>query len=250
MNWNRELSEKSVVFNRLSLSVVNSPACPESRPSRTGVRMTQRSIKRPKDHRMRGDGYSVLVINSGQEMAKEITLQLSLQIPGCSLMYAPTLQLAAWMLKRQTVDLIVSDPILPDGNVLSLREVLETMEDPPDLVVVGEMNEKGVRALGASGYTFSEARRRNSLRKVGRPSEASPVSTAIKGLGADLRNDLNNPLQEIVAMVFVARAHGKEEPGVSLALNAIEKAAMNMGGVVRGLEDKIRKVVQKTPQLL
>ncbi len=46
-------------------------------------------------------------------------------------------------------------------------------------------------------------------------------------------------------MVFVARAQAEREPAVDLALNAIEKAAANMTGVVRAIEDKIFKVVQR-----
>ena len=166
-------------------------------------------------------------------------------------MYAPTLQLAAWMLKRKPVDLIVSDPLLPDGSVASLRSVLETMSTPPDLLVTGGINERSVRAFGDAGFRYSEIRRKKAdprplpspVRKA--PARTEAMHSAIKGLGADIRNDLNNPLQEIVAMIFVARAHGEAAPGVDLALNAIEKAATNMSGVVRGLEDKIRKVVQR-----
>jgi uncharacterized protein YaaW (UPF0174 family) len=64
------------------------------------------------------------------------------------------------------------------------------------------------------------------------------VSEHIRSLGADLRNDLNNPLQEIVAMVFVAKASG-ESSATSTALEAIDKAAQNLAGVVKGLETRI-----------
>ncbi|MCB0335932.1 MAG: hypothetical protein KDD62_06485, partial [Bdellovibrionales bacterium] len=33
---------------------------------------------------------NVLVINADHDMAKELTLQLSIQIPGCSILFAPT----------------------------------------------------------------------------------------------------------------------------------------------------------------
>jgi len=244
MIWKYDLPEKPVVFKRLSLSIGEGLGTTVI-PSRASN--VQQQPLRTKVIIEKYEEYRVLVINASQEMAKEITLQLSLQIPGCSLMYAPTLQLAAWMLKRRPINLIVSDPILPDGNVTKLREVLEDMEAPPDILVVGGINEKSIRAMGASGYTFSEIRRDAARRKampLDRKDEPAPLSQAIKGLGADIRNDLNNPLQEIVAMVFVARTTSEREPAVDLALNAIEKAATNMSGVVRGIEDKIFKVVQ------
>ena len=68
------------------------------------------------------------------------------------------------------------------------------------------------------------------------------VDESIKNLGADIRNDLNNPLQEIVAMVFVAKAT-EESATTNNALEAIDKAAQNLASVVKGLEDKIRGLV-------
>ena len=67
-----------------------------------------------------GSGYSVLVINSSQEMAREITKELTLGIPGCSIMYAPTIELARWIIKRRAIDLVVSCPVLPDGSIIKL----------------------------------------------------------------------------------------------------------------------------------
>jgi signal transduction histidine kinase len=58
-----------------------------------------------------------------------------------------------------------------------------------------------------------------------------------------LRNDLNNPLQEIVAMAFVATSSEGLSPVAEEALSAIQRAATNMATVVNSLEDKIRSVV-------
>jgi hypothetical protein len=180
-------------------------------------------------------------------MAKEITMELALQIPGCSIMYSPSIEIAKLMLSRRRINLVVSSPILPDGSVEKLRGVLEKLENAPDVVVVGAMSARNAELFTEGGYEFS------SMRRIGRPSETSgpvinrrgqpPIDRTIKDLGADIRNDLNNPLQEIVAMVFVAQAGHTVSPATEQALKAIDQAAKNMAKVVNRLEDKIRDAV-------
>lgn len=195
--------------------------------------------------RMHNDDCSVLVINSSHEMAKEITLQLTLKLPGCSIQYAPTLELARWMLGRKKIDLIVSSAILPDGSVAKLKGALSGLESPPDLVVVGNLNIGSAEIISSIGYEYSRVKKLNS-----KPSlpvsipviHKRRVDDSLKCLGADIRNDLNNPLQEIVAMVFVAKASGESSTTVS-ALEAIDKAAQNLAGIVKGLEEKIREAL-------
>ena len=191
---------------------------------------------------------SVLVINSSTEMAKEITLQLTLKLPGCSIMYAPTIELAKLLLKKRKIDLIVSSPVLPDGSISNLRDSLAQMKHRPDFVVVGDVSTNNAHVLEHSGYEFAVLKRfggekrpkprERSLRNSRRPA---PTDT-VKNLGADIRNDLNNPLQEIVAMVFVAKTDGAS-PFTAQALEAIERAAQNMAHIVKGIEEKISKAV-------
>jgi hypothetical protein len=198
------------------------------------------------------DDYRVLVINSSHDMAKEITMELTLRLPGCSMMYAPTLELAKWILRRRQIDLVVSSTILPDGGVMRLKGILESMTSPPDLVVVGEMSKNGISMFENSPYRCTGIRRLNvepAPAAVPLP-EAAPSSTAapafrstIRTLGADIRNDLNNPLQEIVAMVFVAQTTGSAPGAASQALDAIDKAAKNMAALVNSLEEKILHAV-------
>jgi signal transduction histidine kinase len=76
--------------------------------------------------------------------------------------------------------------------------------------------------------------------------ETAPLTRTISELGADLRNDLNNPLQEIVAMAFVAHASAGLSPVAEQALSAIQRAAGSMEAVVKNIEDKIRGVVSRT----
>lgn len=191
--------------------------------------------------------HSVLVINASHEMAKEITLQLTLKLPGCSITYAPTLELARFVLTRKKIDLIVSSPVLPDGSILKLREILSEHASPPDLVVVGNINVHNAETLSQMGYEYVKFKKLSAA--TPKREELFPiihkrrVDESIKTLGADIRNDLNNPLQEIVAMVFVAKATG-ESSTTTQALEAIDKAAQNLASIVRGLEDKIRGVVR------
>lgn len=196
---------------------------------------------------------TALVINSSQEMAKEITMQLTLTMPGCSITYAPTIEVAKWILAKKKIDLIVSSPVLPDGGIARLNKTLQKMDCPPDVVVVGDVRLKNAELFNDSGYQFATIRRFGAQdeapkfpRIVRKPAESKEIiKSQIKTLGADLRNDLNNPLQEIVAMVFVAQAGTELAPGTAQALKAIEGAAKNMAGVVKGLEDKIRCAVSE-----
>ena len=80
----------------------------------------------------------VLVINSCQRMAKEITLELMQSFIGASLTYAPTFTLAKMLLAKRSFDLVVSSSRMPDGNVQSLQEILNTAANPPSLVIIGD----------------------------------------------------------------------------------------------------------------
>lgn len=192
---------------------------------------------------------SVLVVNNSDRMAKEITHELSLAIPGCSIIYSPTLELAKLILKRRSIHLVVSSSVLPDGSVAKLREELTLLPTPPDVLVVGEMSM--AQTLSESGYCFVRAKKigepktpkKAVVSRGAMPFRHKSSSTNIQSLGADIRNDLNNPLQEIVAMAFVAKAGGELSPAAEQALHAIEKAAQNMSKIVNGLEEKIRDVV-------
>ena len=192
----------------------------------------------------------VLVVNSSQEMAKEITLQLSLSIPGCSIIYAPSVQLASIILRRRMVDLIVSSPLLPDGPVSNLRAALEELETPPDLIVVGDSNSHYYELLKHSRYHYVTQRKvRDGIKKSPILEEGRLFDKAVKDLGADIRNDLNNPLQEIVAMVFIAR-DGRANSNTKQALDAIDTAAKNMASIVNSLEEKIRLTVKSSKKNL
>ena len=177
-------------------------------------------------------------------MAQEITVELSRTLPGCSILFAPTLQLALWMLKRRSIDIILSSAILPDGPLGKLHETLAHFETPPELVILSDLTETRSELGSHPGYRFVELRRVPS-------QKASPTSSAsieprreIASLGANIRNDLNNPLQEIVAMAFVATSSTGLSPIAEEALSAIQRAASNMASVVNSLEDKIRSAVE------
>ena len=213
--------------------------------------------------------FRVLVVNSSSEMAKEISLQLTLSIPGCSIMYAPSLELARLILARRQVELVVSSTVLPDGGLARLKAMLNKLPQRdgarmPNVVLVGDAPDEILSAFGEGEFDVSHMRRVRSTRSLpdnafrslsGRvlkrarelnitvgPEQGD--TARIKNLGADLRNDLNNPLQEIVAMVFIAKStSGESASSTTKALDAIDKAAKNMAVVVRGLEEKIRAAV-------
>lgn len=189
---------------------------------------------------------NVLVINSSREMAKKMTMELSVSLPGCSIIYSPSIELAKWLLKSKKIHLVVSSPILPDGSFSRLSPILETLSSPPNVLVIGNMNIRMAEDLQRTGYEFASYKRMGR-KNIERTPQASQlpllnVNRRIRSLGADIRNDLNNPLQEIVAMVFVAQSGGATEL-TDQALGAIEQAALSMSEVVNSLEDKIKNAV-------
>ena len=188
------------------------------------------------------EGCTVLVINASQSMAHEITLELSRTIPGSTILFAPTLSLALWILKRRTINLILSSAILPDGALATLHQFIELMAPPPELVVISDLHSSRAELGSHPGYRFVELRR-VSTRQGDAPQM---IQSRISELGANIRNDLNNPLQEIVAMAFVAHTSQGLSPMAEEALSAIQRAAGNMADVVNRLEDKIRVVVSQS----
>jgi hypothetical protein len=188
------------------------------------------------------EGCTVLVINASQSMAHEITVELSRTIPGSTILFAPTLSLALWILKRRHINLILSSAILPDGALGTLHQFIELMSPPPELVVLSDLHSSRAELGSHPGYRFVELRRVSTRQG----EETQVMHTRISELGAHIRNDLNNPLQEIVAMAFVAHTSQGLSPMAEEALSAIQRAAGNMADVVNRLEDKIRIVVSRT----
>lgn len=188
------------------------------------------------------EGCTVLVINASQSMAHEITLELSRTLPGSTILFAPTLSLALWILKRRRINLILSSAILPDGALGTLHQFIELMSPPPELVVISDLHSTRAELGSHPGYRFVELRRVSTRQG----DESQVMQTRISELGANLRNDLNNPLQEIVAMAFVAHTSQGLSPMAEEALSAIQRAAGNMADVVNRLEDKIRVVVAQS----
>jgi hypothetical protein len=188
------------------------------------------------------EGCTVLVINASQSMAHEITLELSRTIPGSTILFAPTLSLALWILKRRQINLILSSAILPDGALGTLHQFIELMSPPPELVVISDLHSSRAELGSHPGYRFVELRRVSTRQG----EEKQVMQTRISELGAHIRNDLNNPLQEIVAMAFVAHTSQGLSPMAEEALSAIQRAAGNMADVVNRLEDKIRVVVSQS----
>lgn len=183
--------------------------------------------------------FEILVLNSDASFAKQITQQLYAVMPEAKILYAPSIAIAQWLLKKRNFGLVISQTLLPDGSVSRLRKTLEEIAHAPDVIVVGEEEFRG-RGDFLKSY---------SLKRTGILLEESILahpekSTSIQKLGADIRNDLNNPLQEIVAMAFVARAEGTLSPLTDEALSAIEAAAHTMSSVVNSLEGKITSAVK------
>jgi signal transduction histidine kinase len=153
------------------------------------------------------------------------------------------MNLALWILKRRCIDLILTSAVLPDGPLPRLHEFLEQMSPPPELVVLSDISASRAELGSHPGYRFVELRRLSTQNRELTPQNQPDITATISSLGADIRNDLNNPLQEIVALAFVAHSSQGLSPSAEQALSAIQAAASNMATVVNNLEDKIRGAV-------
>ncbi len=181
--------------------------------------------------------YSVLVLNANRQMANEITTRLAERVEDCSIVYAPTLELAKLLLKKGTIDLVVSSPILPDGHITKLQPLLESLSNPPDVLIFADIEKKSIRLFESANYHFLSIRQVNSQTNdlvIDKTKEENPISL----LSADIRDQLNNPLQEIVSLIFVARS-ASTSLSTAHALDAIESAAQNMATMVWGLEERL-----------
>lgn len=194
-----------------------------------------------------GAELTVLVVNASSAMAKEMSVLLTDAIPGCSITFAPSIELASWILSRKKIGLVISSPILPDGGISRLQFQLSKMAEPPDLVVVGDNRMSKHELTFGSRYRIAAKRTvpsstASEIPKIIRRDAAQDASR-IRDLGSDIRNDINNPLQEIVTMVFIAKASGALTESTASALSAIEGAAKSLSSVVQGIEDRITNVV-------
>ena len=188
----------------------------------------------------------VLVINASEPMARAMTVEIERRLPGCEFTYAPTLATARIVLNRHAFSLIVSDAVLPDGRITALRDTFSKLTTLPDVIVVGQLPLRHAAHFEESGYHCTCLQRLAEF--LPNEDERTMLDTELDGdqiaeLGASLRNDLNNPLQEIVAMVFVAKMAAQSSPSTDKALSAIARAAQGMATVVNGIEEKIRTAV-------
>lgn len=198
----------------------------------------------------RSEAPNVLVINGSTQMASAITRQLLIALPHANIMYAPTIDLAGWILKTRPIQLIISSEVLPDGGAHKLHSVVRRLRTPPDLLMVGHSVHGSVQELRKAGYKLVSRKTIGDTAleapKVKQPIKrhrSVPISERVSTLSADLRNDLNNPLQEIVTMAFVAKQTREQQALSTDALNAIEKAAKQLAGTVNGLEERIKQAV-------
>ena len=175
---------------------------------------------------------TVLIVNESHTAALQVTREIEQRLPGATILYAPGIQLANWIIMRRSIDLLVTSTHLPDGPFITLLDSLKKIESSPELVVVGEVSVAHAEALEQGGYCFKTLRQVGSLPSAPEKNQAAQVAQ-------DLRHELNNPLQQIVAMVFVAQQTQGFSETTSEALHAIEQAASSMAKVVEDLEDKV-----------
>lgn len=204
-------------------------------------------------------------------MAGHISERLRTTLPNHQILYSPSLKLADWMLKRKKIDLIISSEVLPDGGIDSLQEIIRRYTHKPDLVVVGKGLPRSIYSLKKAGYDLVSCKRvvaenpikheilstpKDSLQEKQSAQERADLSqktligrgalaTKITTLGADLRNDLNNPLQEIVTLAFAVKQSSSEDQVTQQAIEAIEEAAKQMAGTVQKIEDRVKSVVME-----
>ncbi len=190
------------------------------------------------------NGPTVLVVNASHTMAETVTLELTETIPDCTILFAPTVQIALWIVGKRQIDVIISSATLPDGTASQIHSSLSNVSSPPELLILSELSTTRDVISAHPGYRFIELRRVTQRSSVGMPVPRNKNALAL--LGADIRNDLNNPLQEIVAMAFVATSSSELSSTAEEALSAIQRAATSMASIIDSLEDKIKHVVSES----
>lgn len=180
----------------------------------------------------------VLVLNNSQDMAKEITMELLLELPGSSITFAPTIASAKGISRMSKFDLIVASEMLPDGPVEQLAEQFARDQNPPDLLIVRRGRVEESRSAIGTTKTYQAVAGRS------RETPKQSLHDTMEVLGEDIREDLGNPLMEIISMAYVARASGELNDDTAKALLAIDKVAERMARSINGLEDEIRARTQ------
>lgn len=181
---------------------------------------------------------SVLVLGVAEKLATPLMENLKSQDEFGQILFAPTLGVAEWLLLKRPVSLVISTAHLPDGELKDLKKLLYRMIDIPSLIVLGSHDDVA--------QEIAVAQRRKAPPLVHRKMhklDAPALTQSIKVLGADLRNDLNNPLQEIVTMIYVAKMGGVDASVAREALAAIEKAASQMASVVGSFEGRMHSSI-------
>jgi hypothetical protein len=185
---------------------------------------------------------TVLVLNNDARIAEAVTVQLLRLDPQISIIYAPTLTSAKVFLKGCPVSLIITEETLPDGSAYLLRSTLEESGQEPQLIILSQAhNFSGLPFEAVSPYRFARVQLIGSTHSYNRGlTEASsnqcPTKTHISALKrqirAELKDSVNNPLQEILAMVYVARNCSETNALLNEALKAIETAAEKIASEV------------------
>ncbi len=189
---------------------------------------------------------NALIVNASDKMASEITNELKLSLPNCNIAYTPSIFLAKAILKKKQFEIIIASPILPDGCITKLNESLNNLDYRPNIVVIGNLTIRLKNEISSCFVNKScEYKSTKTTPYQSTKSKIDQKHERIKKLGSDIRNDLNNPLQEIVTMLFIAQTitSSDQNDGIKSALSAIERAANNMAQVVSELEGKIKREV-------
>ena len=237
-----ERTVKEVVDTSDLRIIKSTPVAPARNQTATASNLTEHS---PLSNQ--NNGPTVLVVNASHTMAETVTLELTETLPDCTILFAPTAQIALWIVHKRRIDLIITSAELPDGTASQIHASLSNLESPPELLILSELSTTRDIINAHPGYRFIELRRVTQTSSVGLQPARNKNALAL--LGADIRNDLNNPLQEIVAMAFVATSSSQLSTTAEEALGAIQRAATSMASVINSLEDKIRTAVTETQPL-
>jgi hypothetical protein len=157
----------------------------------------------------------ILVIGADIKEADLIAHELKAYAPDCQIYYSPNLQLSASILSRKEIELVITNNLIAKDFSDQLEYLILRATSYPKLLVLDNLGE--------------------SENSSGLNSDHDPIAE----LGSDLRDKLNNYLQQIVSFVFAAQnSSGRDS---TAALSYIDKAARDMANTVSGIEDQIRE---------
>ena len=99
----------------------------------------------------------IMMVHTHRQLAREISAQLLLELPGSSVVFAPTVDFAVKLTRRCRFDLIIVGADLLGENSSDLKTALNKLSEPPTVMTLGRNQTATSAAIQSVGYTAARA---------------------------------------------------------------------------------------------